>query len=82
MNRYRTVNQLERQDAACIAGLADGEGTVTLTTMHRGENRRLVVRTFIGVCAGSSGSRSDHGQMDIQQPQPGVESPVNCVEGL
>ena len=43
MNRYRTVKQLEAPDAAYIAGLVDGEGTVTLTTMHRGENRRLVV---------------------------------------
>jgi hypothetical protein len=43
MNRYRTVKQLDAPDAAYIAGLVDGEGTVTLTTMHRGENRRLVV---------------------------------------
>jgi hypothetical protein len=44
MNLYRTVKQLDAPDAAYIAGLVDGEGTVTLTTMHRGENRRLVVR--------------------------------------
>ncbi len=43
MNSYRTVKQLGTADAAYIAGLVDGEGTVTLTTMHRGENRRLVV---------------------------------------
>jgi len=43
MNSYRTVNQLDPPEAAYIAGLVDGEGTVTLTTMHRGENRRLVV---------------------------------------
>jgi LAGLIDADG-like domain len=43
MNRYRTVKQLDAPDAAYIAGLVDGEGTVTLSTMHRGENRRLVV---------------------------------------
>ena len=42
MNRYRTVKQLDPPEAAYIAGLVDGEGTVTLTTMHRGENRRLV----------------------------------------
>ena len=29
--------------AAYIAGLIDGEGTVTLTRLHAGENRRLVV---------------------------------------
>jgi hypothetical protein len=43
MNHYRTIRQLDAPDAAYIAGLVDGEGTVTLTTMHRGENRRLVV---------------------------------------
>ena len=42
MNYYRGVRELNA-DAAYIAGLVDGEGTVTLTTMHRGENRRLVV---------------------------------------
>lgn len=30
-------------DAAYIAGLIDGEGTVTLTRLHRNEHRRLVV---------------------------------------
>jgi hypothetical protein len=30
-------------DAAYIAGLIDGEGTVTLTRLHRREHRRLVV---------------------------------------
>ncbi len=29
--------------AAYIAGLVDGEGTVTLTRLHRGENRRLIL---------------------------------------
>jgi hypothetical protein len=43
MNYYRAVRQLNAADAAYIAGRVDGEGTVTLTTMHRGENRRLVV---------------------------------------
>jgi hypothetical protein len=43
MNYYRAVRELSAADAAYIAGLVDGEGTVTLTTMHRGENRRLVV---------------------------------------
>jgi hypothetical protein len=30
-------------DAAQVAGIIDGEGTITLTGTHRGENRRPVV---------------------------------------
>jgi hypothetical protein len=30
-------------DAAYVAGIIDGEGTITLTRTHRGENRRPVV---------------------------------------
>lgn len=40
---YRLVNALDAPDAAYIAGLVDGEGTVTLSRLHRNENRRLVV---------------------------------------
>lgn len=40
---YRIVNVLDAPDAAYIAGLVDGEGTVTLSRLHRNENRRLVV---------------------------------------
>ena len=43
MTRYRTVQKLDPCDAAYIAGLVDGKGTVTLTAQHRGENRRLVL---------------------------------------
>ena len=43
MSRYRTMNDLSRCDAAYIAGLIDGEGTITLSREHRNENRRLVV---------------------------------------
>lgn len=32
--------------AGYIAGLIDGEGTITLTRVHRNENRRLVRPTF------------------------------------
>jgi hypothetical protein len=39
----RAVNQLSTQAAAYIAGLIDGEGTVTLTRLHADENRRLVI---------------------------------------
>ena len=37
------VNRLTPEQAAYLAGLIDGEGTITLTRMHRHENRRLVV---------------------------------------
>ena len=43
MARPLTTNRLPPQSAAYIAGLVDGEGTITLTAQHRGENRRLVV---------------------------------------
>ena len=38
-----TVRRLSIADAAYIAGLVDGEGTVTLTRQHANEGRRLVV---------------------------------------
>ena len=37
------VNQLSVCDAAYLAGIIDGEGTITLTCKHRGENRRPVL---------------------------------------
>lgn len=43
MSSYRTVRTLSAPDAACIAGLIDGEGTITLTQEHKNEKRRLVV---------------------------------------
>ena len=43
MTAYRKVRTLKSQDAAYIAGLVDGEGTVTLSQEHRTERRRLVV---------------------------------------
>jgi hypothetical protein len=43
MGTYATVRRLTPEDAAYIAGLIDGEGTITLTQGHRRENRRLVV---------------------------------------
>jgi hypothetical protein len=39
----RIVRQLAAHIAAYIAGLIDGEGTITLTRLHARENRRLVV---------------------------------------
>lgn len=43
MGRYAKVKELSPTEAAYAAGIVDGEGTITLTTMHAGENRRLVV---------------------------------------
>ena len=39
----KTIRSLDSCDAAYIAGLIDGEGTITLSREHRDENRRLVV---------------------------------------
>lgn len=39
----KTVSRLVAPEAAYIAGLIDGEGTITLTRAHRNERRRLVV---------------------------------------
>src|SRR5437016_7969245 len=38
------LRQLSDTEAAYLAGIIDGEGTITLTRTHRGENRRPVVR--------------------------------------
>jgi len=38
-----TVRELDIADAAYIAGIVDGEGTVTLSRLHRNEQRRIVV---------------------------------------
>lgn len=43
MARYKKVNKLSPEDAAYIAGLVDGEGTIALTRKHRGEHRQLMV---------------------------------------
>ena len=40
---YREVIKMDQTDTAYIAGLIDGEGTVTLSRRHRNENRQLVV---------------------------------------
>ncbi len=43
MNTHILHNRLSQTDAAYIAGLIDGEGTITLTRKHRNENRQLAV---------------------------------------
>jgi hypothetical protein len=39
----RQPNTLKSTDAAYIAGLIDGEGTITLIRKHRNENRQLAI---------------------------------------
>ena len=43
MASYRTVSSLSPTDTAYIAGLIDGEGTVTLCRKHRNENHQLAI---------------------------------------
>jgi hypothetical protein len=40
--RYREVAPLSQVDAAYIAGLIDGEGTITLSRRHANDRRQLV----------------------------------------
>lgn len=39
----RQTARLSETDAAYLAGMIDGEGTIALTRLHRGQNRQLVV---------------------------------------
>lgn len=43
MADYKRVKKLAATEAAYIAGIIDGEGTITLSRRHRGDNRQLVV---------------------------------------
>ena len=43
MATYRKVKELPAVDAAYLAGLVDGEGSVSLTRRHRADERQLVV---------------------------------------
>jgi hypothetical protein len=43
VHAYREVQALSAQEAAYLAGLIDGEGTVTLSRKHAGDMRQLVV---------------------------------------
>ncbi len=40
---YKTTSKLPVADAAYIAGLVDGEGTIALTRRHKNENRQLEI---------------------------------------
>jgi len=43
MTKYKQANILDTADAAYIAGVIDGEGTITLSKRHKNENRQLVM---------------------------------------
>jgi hypothetical protein len=46
VTRYREVNPLSPIAAAYIAGIVDGEGTITLSRKHPGEGRQLVINVL------------------------------------
>jgi hypothetical protein len=41
--QYKKLKPLSKSDKAYIAGLIDGEGTITLTRIHRNEHRQLCI---------------------------------------
>ncbi len=43
MASCKEVNTLQNTDAAYIAGMIDGEGTIALSKRHKNENRQLVI---------------------------------------
>jgi hypothetical protein len=43
VNNYKVAKRLNCEDAAYLAGLIDGEGTIALTRRHAGEERQLVL---------------------------------------
>jgi O-phosphoseryl-tRNA(Cys) synthetase len=43
MAKYKKVKKLTPEEAAYLAGVIDGEGTISLTRKHRGEHRQLMV---------------------------------------
>lgn len=43
MTIYKKVTTLSNVNAAYIAGIIDGEGTITLTRKHKNDNRQLAI---------------------------------------
>ena len=43
MTIYKKVKNISPENAAYIAGLIDGEGTISLSRKHKGDNRQLVI---------------------------------------
>ena len=66
------IRSLAPATAGYLAGLIDGEGTITLTRVHRTENRRLVVSIsnnelrLLHFVKQAVRCRSDYGQENIQ----------------
>lgn len=60
--KYREVKKLGVADAAYIAGMIDGEGSILLTRRHKNENRQLVI----------SISNNDKPLLDYIRTQTGV----------
>jgi hypothetical protein len=67
-----TVNKLSSIDAAYLAGLIDGEGTVTLTRVHRNRQRGLVVAI----------SNTERDILDHVREVVGCGTISACLEGL
>lgn len=71
MHTYREVRSLSGPEAAYLAGLIDGEGTVTLSRKHASDMRQLVVsisNTELPILefAPEHWSRQTHPQSDEQ----------------
>ena len=43
MTKYKKVKKLKKEDAAYIAGIIDGEGTITLSVKQKGGTEHLAV---------------------------------------
>lgn len=43
MATYRQTRTLSKEEAAYLAGVVDGEGTISLSRRHRNDNRQLVI---------------------------------------
>jgi len=43
MASYKQTKKLAQTDAAYIAGIIDGEGTLSLSRKHKSDNRQLVI---------------------------------------
>ncbi|MBN7795089.1 LAGLIDADG family homing endonuclease [Parahaliea mediterranea] len=67
MTTYKRAQTLSDTEAAYIAGLVDGEGTITLTRKHRNENRQLALTI----------SSTERGMLDFVLARTGVGKITN-----
>jgi hypothetical protein len=68
MATYRAVNSLSTVDAAYLAGLVDGEGTITLSRKHAREKRQLVVSISSTTSFSSASARERSRRKDERNP--------------